>query len=65
MYLPQILAQVNLAQTSPLMMAAVVFLAIVALAIAIKVTIFIIRVVFILLFLALVGGAIMHLMNYH
>jgi hypothetical protein len=47
------------------MMAAVVFLAIVALAIAIKVTIFIIRVVFILLFLALVGGAIMHLMNYH
>jgi hypothetical protein len=65
MNLPQILAQVNLAQTSPFMMAAVVFLAIVALAIAIKVTIFIIRVVFILLFLALVGGAIMHLMNYH
>jgi len=60
MNLPQILAETNLSQSSPLAQGAIVFFAILALAIAIKVSIFIIRVVFILIFLALAGGAIWH-----
>jgi hypothetical protein len=65
MNLPQIIAQAGLDQASPLMMAVVVFIAIVALIIAIKVAVFIIRVFCILVFLALISGVVWHLMNGH
>ena len=65
MNLPQILAQANPAQVPALVSGVVMLFAIVALVIAIKVGIFIIRVIFILIFLALAGGAVMHFMNAH
>jgi hypothetical protein len=63
MNLPQILAQTELSQNSPLVSGALILLAILALAIAIKVGFFIIRVIFILIFFALIGGAVWHFLQ--
>ncbi len=63
MNLPQIIAEAGLNQASPLMLAVVVFIAVVALIIAVKVAVFIIRVICILVCLALIGGVVWHLMG--
>jgi hypothetical protein len=65
MMLPQILAEVTAPPISPLAQGVLIFFAILALAIAIKVTIFILRIVFVLIFLALAGGMVAHFMAAH
>lgn len=63
MNFPQIAAQAGVNQASPLMMAVAVFIAVVALIIAAKVAVFIIRVICILVCLALICGVVWHLLN--